>query len=77
MPKVYEEMVEFIAPLGPEAVLHFEPSMEARRRVEDLLHRQREGQLSPDEREELEHYMILEHLFRLAKARAREILHEA
>ncbi|MCS6918734.1 MAG: hypothetical protein NZM28_03095 [Fimbriimonadales bacterium] len=77
MPKVYEELVEFLAQLDPQALVRFRPSAAARRRVAELLSRQREGQLSPDEQEELEHYMLMEHLFRLAKARAREILHEA
>lgn len=53
MPKVYEELVEFIARLDPEALLQFHPSSEAQRRVEELLYRQREGRLSPDELEEL------------------------
>jgi glutamate synthase domain-containing protein 3 len=77
MPKLYEELVDFIAQLNPEAVLCFQPSETAQKRLESLLRQHRESTLSPEEQEELEHYLLLEHLFRLAKARAREILSDA
>jgi len=38
------------------------------------LAREKEGELSPAEKSELDHYMQLEHLMRLAKARARDFL---
>jgi hypothetical protein len=38
------------------------------------LAREKEGQLAPEERAELDRYLQLEHLMRLAKARARDFL---
>ncbi len=74
MPKVYEELVEFIARLSPKEVVNFRPSEVSRQRLEDLLKRRRESALTPEEEEELENYLVIEHLFRLAKARAQELI---
>jgi hypothetical protein len=72
-PKVYEEVVEFIAAgTSPQNVVAFRPSRSARERVADLLRREKTSALSPDEKSELDHYLQLEHLMRLAKARARQ-----
>jgi hypothetical protein len=72
MTRAYEEIVDFIAGgTTRDDVASFRPSDEARERVADLLQRQRAGELSPDETAELAHYLELEHIMRLAKARAR------
>lgn len=73
--KAYEEIVDFIAAgTTPENVISFRPSEAAQERVADLLAREKEGELSPAEKSELDHYMQIEHLMRLAKARARDFL---
>ncbi len=73
--KAYEEIVDFIAAgTTPKGVISFRPSETAQERVGDLLAREKEGELSPAEKSELDHYMQLEHLMRLAKARARDFL---
>ncbi|CAN5360104.1 hypothetical protein BH24GEM3_BH24GEM3_22130 [soil metagenome] len=75
--KAYEEVIDFIAAgSSPRAVLDFRPSDEARARVADLLAREKTGSLSAEEASELEHYLQLEHVMRLAKARARQYLPE-
>ena len=70
----YEEVVEFIASLSPREVVAFKPSDTARQRVWDLLERQKTAPLPAAERAELDHYLEVEHLLRLAKARARQLL---
>jgi hypothetical protein len=73
--KAYEEVVDFIAAgTTPQNVIAFRPSEVAQERVEDLLSRKKEGELSLAEKSELDHYLQLEHLMRLAKARARDFL---
>jgi hypothetical protein len=67
----YLEIVDFIAANNPEAVVQFRPSEQAQRR---LIEREGTAGLSTDERSELDHFMELEHILRMAKARAREIL---
>jgi hypothetical protein len=75
LPKAYDEIVDFIAagstPLG---VSKFSPSAEAKARVIELVERSKSDSLSAAEALELEHYRQLEHLMRLAKARARQNL---
>jgi hypothetical protein len=71
----YFEMVDFIANgTTPEALLAFHPSPEAQNRVEELIEREKAAGLSPDENAELDDFMELEHILRMAKARARQIL---
>lgn len=76
--KAYEEVVEFIASRSPRDVVEFKPSEPARKRVWDLIEREKTDGLSPAEKSELDHYTEIEHLMRLAKARARQLLaHES
>jgi hypothetical protein len=71
----YEEIVEFIAAgTTPSSVVAFRPSASAKARVADLISREKSEGLSDEETAELNHYMQLEHLMRLAKARARKHL---
>ena len=71
--RAYEELVEFIAAgTSPSNVVAFRPSQDVKERVADLLHREKTAELAPDEKSELEHYLQLEHLMRLAKARAHQ-----
>lgn len=70
--RVYEEIIDFIAAgSASRDVAAFRPSEQARQRVEDLVRREKEGGLPADEASELSHFLELEHLMRLAKARAR------
>lgn len=72
--KPYEELVQFIASLSPREVVDFKPSEPARQRVWDLIERQKASALPGYEKAELDHYLEIEHLMRLAKARARQLL---
>ena len=70
-----QEIVDFIASgTTPEAIIRFRPSAEASLRLEDLIDREKEGSLSAEEKTELDHCLHLEHLMRMAKAKARLIL---
>ena len=71
----YFEIIDFIAGgTTAEAVAHFRPSSEAQQRVAKLIKRERATVLSPEERAELDHFMELEHILRMAKARAQQML---
>ena len=73
--KAYEEVIEFIAAgTSPSSVITFRPSAAVKERVADLIHREKTDGLSLDEKTELDHYMQLEYLMRLAKARARKYI---
>ena len=55
----------------PEDVLSFKLPQDLQDRSSYLLERNREGLLSAVEKEELDQFVFLEHVFRIAKARAR------
>lgn len=72
---IYLELVDFVAGGStPEGVAEFHPSQKAQKRVADLIERNRRSALAPEEQAELEHFLELEHILRLAKAKARLIL---
>ena len=72
---VYLDIIDFIAAgTTPKAVADFRPSPEAQQRLAALIERQKAGSLSPEEKAELDHFMGLEHILRMARARARQIL---
>lgn len=75
MSVAYDEIVDFIAAgTTPQAVVDFQPSEETKARVAELIRLQKTDARSPDETEELNHYLHVEHVMRLAKARARQRL---
>ncbi|MEN9567889.1 MAG: hypothetical protein RLZZ69_3085 [Cyanobacteriota bacterium] len=77
MSRAYEEVIDFIAAgTTPDNIVNFHPSDETKQRVADLIHREKTSGLTRDETSELDHYVQLEHLMRLAKARARKYLSE-
>ena len=71
----YLEIIDFIAAgTTPDAVAQFRPSLEAQQRIAQLIERNKEDALSPEEKAELDHFMELELILRMAKAKARLIL---
>ena len=71
----YFEIIDFIAAgTTPRAVIEFRPSAEAQRRIEELIAREKEDSLPPEDKQELDHFLELEHILRMAKAKARQIL---
>lgn len=70
----YLEIIDFIAGQNPEAVVQFRPSLQAQEQLANLVERAKEGDLSAEEQAELDHFMELEHIMRMAKAKARQIL---
>lgn len=75
--QVHEEIINFIAAANPAQVAAFRPSEAANRRIEDLVAKKKETGLTTEEKAELDHYFVLEHLMRLAKARAYQLLNAA
>ena len=70
--KAHEEVIEFIAG-GPSvrSVADFQASPVAKARVELLLRKEKIDGLTSTEKSELDDFMALEHIMRLAKAKAR------
>jgi hypothetical protein len=76
--KAYEEVIDFIASgPTPTGIVNFRPSKEATERIEALIEREKAVGLESEEKRELDHYLELEHIMRLSKARARRhLIHE-
>ncbi len=70
-PNVYDSLAEFMASLDPVKVIAFHAPPKMQERVDFLLDKKQEKGLSKMEQEELDHFLILEHIVRLAKSRAR------
>jgi hypothetical protein len=68
-------VIDFIAS-GPStsAVASFHLSEAMSARAESLVQREKSGELTSEEKSELDHFVELEHIMRLAKARARQRL---
>lgn len=72
MTRAYEELVDFIAGGASSAsVAGYEASAATKERVGELIHREKTVGLPADEHAELDYYLQIEHVLRLAKARAR------
>ncbi len=69
-----EEIVNFIANQNPAQVLEFKASASTKKRVFKLINKSKTKQLPKKEQAELDSYLVLEHLMRLAKIRAYQIL---
>lgn len=75
MELAYEEIIDFIAGgTTPGKIIAFRPSEASKARVNELIQRTKTTGLSAEERSELDHYLQLEHLMRLTKARAQRYL---
>ena len=74
MIRAYNEIVDFIASGStPEAVANFCASEESKNRLAELIAREKSSEITPEERSELDHYVEIEHIMRLAKAKARKL----
>jgi hypothetical protein len=65
------EVLEFLANLpSPEEIVALRPSERLQARIRELLEKNQITGLTPDEEREWEQYQYLEHLVRIAKAKA-------
>lgn len=72
---VYQEFIDFLAS-GPtlEQMVGFKLSEATQERVEDLLDKNRENELTPEEKAELDRYFQYRHIMILLKAGARRAI---
>lgn len=72
------EVLEFlVSQPTPTEILALRPGPSLQARVDELLAKSQTGQLAPDEERDWEQYAYLEHLVRLAKAKALAKLNQA
>jgi hypothetical protein len=71
------EVARFLAKAPtPEQIIEFHPSPEVAERAYELIDAEREGKITPEEKEELDAYMSLEHIMRLVKSEAHHLLQQ-
>lgn len=71
---VYDSVADFIATMNPEKILELRATPEMQQRLEELMDKEQASGLSVEEKDELDHYIVLERLIRLSKARAKYLL---
>lgn len=68
---VYDEFIDFIAAgTTPESLINFHLSETAQNRLEDLIDKAKNNEITKEEKRELDIFLNLEHIIRLAKAKA-------
>jgi hypothetical protein len=67
---VYDELAFFLASLSPRRVLTYKASIKSQERVNVLIEKNKNIGLTEDENAEMERFMTVEHIVRLAKAKA-------
>jgi hypothetical protein len=68
----YDQIAELIAELNPAKVMALKANKELQMRFENLVSKSKESSLDNREKDELDHYIVLERLIRLAKIRSHE-----
>ena len=71
---IFDELAYFLASLSPKKVLTYKASPKAQERVNFLIDKNKKSGLSTTENEEMERYMVVEHIIQLAKAKAIQTL---
>lgn len=72
--EIFDDVAAALAKMDPVRILELNPSENMAQRVEELVHNKKEGTLTEEEAVELEHYLALDLLINLTKARARRLL---
>ncbi len=71
-PTPHDEIILLLSSgASPEEIVRYKPSEGLQERVSSLLRWSKERQLDYEEQCELDHYLVLEHIMRLAKIHAR------
>lgn len=66
----YDSVADFLASMNPARILELHAPEAMQQRLEELLEKEKETGLTKEEKDELDHYIVLERLIRLAKANA-------
>lgn len=67
---VYEQLAEMIARLDAEKVMALKSSAELQKRFDFLVQKHKNSGLSSKEKHELDHFVFIERIFRMAKIKA-------
>jgi hypothetical protein len=66
----YGQIADVLSTVAPEKLMGLKASDAMPQRLEDLMAKSKEQRLTTEEKDELDHFLVLERLVRLAKIRA-------
>ena len=73
--KIYDEFIDFIAKgVSSESLTQFQFSEGTKEQIEDLVYRAKNGELTQEEKKELNELLFIEHLIRVTKAKAHKYM---
>jgi hypothetical protein len=72
--EAFEDLAEVLARMDPGKIVGLKASEGMAERVEELVHKRKEEEITEEEAIELERYLALDLLINLAKARAKRLL---
>ncbi len=72
--EAFDDIADLLARMDPAKIMELRPSKPMADRVEELVYKKKDGELTPEESVELERYLALDLLINLAQARARRLL---
>lgn len=76
-PAIFSEIMDFIVSSpSPKDIIAFKPSPQLEARLTELLMKNKQGNLTSDEQEELDAFLQLNHFMNMLKIRARKKLAE-
>jgi hypothetical protein len=67
---VYDQLADLIAKLNPNQVQALKATPDMQVRLESLIEKSKNNELDKREKDELDHFIVLERLIRLAKLRS-------
>lgn len=73
----YDQIADVLSTVEPEKLMGLKASDAMQQRLEDLMEKSKEQRLTQEEKDELDHFLVLERLVRLAKIRAQQRLSAA
>lgn len=71
---IYDQLAEIIARAEPEKVLDMRASKDMQQRFNELAEKSKNEEITRQERDELNHFVMIERLLRLAKIRAEQTM---
>lgn len=72
---IYNEFIDFLAGgFSPQQIVNYKPSEKLQNEAFDLIQKEKQGNLTQEEQFQLTYFLQLEHIIRMAKARARKYL---
>lgn len=73
--KIYDEFIDFIAQgTTPETVTKFQFSETTKERIENLVYLAKSGELSLEDKRELDELLFVDHLITMIKAKAHQYI---